>query len=502
MAPRRGRIYTLRPDDMRRALAVQGAILGLGLLSFAIGWLIVSGHLLIAALLCIALPMVCVVAWAGLSAIAGVILLLTLNGIPGIDLTRFNVHGSFESLDICAVCLILLAAGRYFFGTREAGGQHTERLVAWSAVFLAVWAVALVKGLDRGVPVLTAALFGRDFLFFALLVPFAKALVKTNRELTRLVAVVGAMTTVYALGEIATTFGVLRPNVINDIQVLRVGPLTRVYSNMNDLVALGFSCALAYSVLHTGRRSRLAAAIAIVCGVAVVLQLTQAMYVGLAIGMILAFLIWTVGGFQLRFRLRHRLLWAVVGTLAFSFGAVVVAPHVLSSSSIQTITNRIGAGVSDVESSRRVVGGSANTVAYREQVASIMRQILGSHWILGLGFLHPSVVYFSQLPHGSIRNNDTGLFNGLMTMGVVGTALIYIPVIMGLGCIVPGSADETRWAWLRLGSMIWMISALAGSLTLVTLFSTNGLTLTAVLLGIIFGVARPRGNATGSSRGA
>jgi len=34
--------------------------------------------------------------------------------------------------------------------------------------------------------------------------------------------------------------------------------------------------------------------------------------------------------------------------------------------------------------------------------------------------------------------------------------------------------------------MIWMVSVIVGSLSLVTLFSPNGLVLMAVLLGIIF----------------
>jgi hypothetical protein len=125
-------------------------------------------------------------------------------------------------------------------------------------------------------------------------------------------------------------------------------------------------------------------------------------------------------------------------------------------------------------------------VAYRQNVSSLMLHVLGSQWVLGLGFLHPAVVYFPQLPNGSIRNNDLGLFNSLMTMGVVGTVLVYVPVLIALGDVFPRGALDGERDWLRLGGMIWLISVIAGSLTLVTLFSPNGLVLTAVLLGVIF----------------
>jgi len=477
-------VYNPSRDDVRRAILVDGAVVGLGLLSVATGWLISTNHLVIALLLCIALPVAFVVAWAGLAAIAGVILLLVLNGVPGINLTSYNVHGSFETIDICAMALIALAAIRYFFGAREPANRQTRQLVAWSSIFLAIWMIAFVKGLDRGVPALKAALFGRDFLFFALLVPLAKALVKNERELTRFVTVIGVMTTVYASGEIATSLGFLNQNIINAKQTIEIGSLTRVYAPMNDLVALGFSCALAYALLNKGKRATWAALIASICGIAVLLQLTRALYVGLVIGMIVAFVIWGAARSQRRFRLRRRLLWTIIGMIILGSVAVIAAPQVLSSSSVQSITNRVSQGIADIGSSNRVETG--NTVAYRQHVSSLMLQVLGSHWVLGLGFLHPSTVFFPQLPKGSIRDNDLGLFNGLMTMGIIGTILIYIPVIMALGRVLPSRSPGARWDWLRLGGMIWMVSVIVGSLSLVTLFSPNGLVLMAVLLGIIF----------------
>lgn len=484
-------IYNPSRIDTRRVILVPGAVVGLCLLSVAMGWLISTDHLLIALLLCIALPIAFVVAWAGSAAIAGVILMLTLNGVPGLNVSSFNVHGSFEAIDICAVGLIVLAAARYFFGGREPVDRRTRHLAAWSIAFLIVWTIALVKGVDRSVPTLNAALYGRDFLFFALLAPLAKALFKSERDLTRFVVVVGVMTTVYALGEIATSLGALSPSIINVKQTLAVGSLTRVYSSMNDLVALGFACALAYALLNTGKRATWATMVAVICGVAVILQLTRALYLGLVVGMIFAFIVWATGRSQLRSLLRRRLLWTAVGMIVFGTAMVFVAPQVFSSSSIQTITNRVTQGISDIGSSTGVK--TTNTVAYRQHVSSLMLQVLGSHWVLGLGFLHTSsTVFFPQLPNGSIRNNDVGVLNILMTMGIIGTILIYVPVLMAVGCALPRQSSGTRWDWLLFGGMIWIISVIAGSLSLVTLFSPNGLVLTAVMLGIMFRLTRWR----------
>jgi hypothetical protein len=43
--------------------------------------------------------------------------------------------------------------------------------------------------------------------------------------------------------------------------------------------------------------------------------------------------------------------------------------------------------------------------------------------------LHPDVRPVSPLPDGSIRNGDVGVLNAVMTMGVIGAALIYAPLV-------------------------------------------------------------------------
>src|SRR5438477_12108578 len=74
------------------------------------------------------------------------------------------------------------------------------------------------------------------------------------------------------------------------------------------------------------------------------------------------------------------------------------------------------------------VANTTGTVRYRRELDHEMLTLLGASWPIGLGFLHSGAHYVAGLPEGSIRNTDTGVFNALMAMGVVGTLLIYAPL--------------------------------------------------------------------------
>jgi hypothetical protein len=477
----------------RRAIWTHGTLTTVFLVALTSDWLIVRGNTTAGLALCLAPPVAFGMTRGGLPAVAAVLLLLSLNGIPGANLASFNIHGSFEALDVVASGLIALAASRYIFGQRLQRDRFGWLLMGWSAVFAALWLTALVKATDRGVPVLQAALYGRDFLFFALFVPVSSALVKNERELSRFLALTAALTLVYALGEIAVSAGALSGSLINATKTLRVGPITRVYSPMNDLVALGFACSLGYALLKTGVWARYAAFMATICGIAVVLQLTRAIWFGLIAGMAVALAIWCVRRSPWRVLVRRRMRHVTVGIVALLASGIIIAPQALSNTATETVASRVSEGVADVGASARTAG---NTVAYRQSVSSSMLQVLGPHWLLGLGFLHPATIRFPQLPRGSTRNNDLGLFNGLMTMGVLGTVLVYVPVLLGLWWSIPDKAVRHEWGWLQFGAMLWLISVIAASLTLVTLFSSGGLILTAVLLGVLSRIAQLPGKST------
>jgi hypothetical protein len=122
-----------------------------------------------------------------------------------------------------------------------------------------------------------------------------------------------------------------------------------------------------------------------------------------------------------------------------------------------------------------------------------MAQILGPRWPLGLGFLDNHTNYFVDLPEGRIRNNDTGIFNSIMTMGVVGTVLLYSAPISLLGVLLLRTRSRIEQSnFLFMGGTIWLLIVLITSYTLGGLSSLSGLATTAVGIGVLlYSVALP-----------
>jgi hypothetical protein len=117
-----------------------------------------------------------------------------------------------------------------------------------------------------------------------------------------------------------------------------------------------------------------------------------------------------------------------------------------------------------------------------------MTKYLGGNWLAGLGFVSPSSHYYFGLPNGSIRDPDLGVLNAVMTMGVIGAVLIYVPVLGTLSHIlkrVSAKGPGVRYEWLSYGGAIWIVATLTSSATLVTLFSPGGLVLSSVFLTVL-----------------
>jgi hypothetical protein len=146
------------------------------------------------------------------------------------------------------------------------------------------------------------------------------------------------------------------------------------------------------------------------------------------------------------------------------------------------VLTRVQGGISDVSQ-------STGTVGYRESVDREMLHLLGHDWPVGLGFLHTAYHYVPTLPLGSIRNTDTGLLNVLMTMGVTGLVLVYAPLGYGFREVVRSSVEVAGTAlerrWIVIGGAAWISFAVAGSATLVLLFSVSGLVLSALVLALL-----------------
>jgi hypothetical protein len=98
------------------------------------------------------------------------------------------------------------------------------------------------------------------------------------------------------------------------------------------------------------------------------------------------------------------------------------------------------------------------------------------------------VHYVAGLPEGAIRNSDVGVFNALMTMGVIGALLIYAPLLYGFVALLRAASTWRRLGlperrWIAYGGAAWIAWALVGSWNLGVLFSVTGLVVTALVLG-------------------
>ncbi len=254
---------------------------------------------------------------------------------------------------------------------------------------------------------------------------------------------------------------------------------------MNGLVRAAFALACGALILAPSRRLRRWAAFgAAVFGVAVLLSLTRAAYFGAAAGFGVAGMIWWFRSGPVRNQARRQLLLIpLFAILLLGLGAAVSSAE---RQIISKVATRAVAGYSDVNS-------GSGTVADRVNVTNAMLRILGQDWPIGVGFIHPSAHSYPSLPRGSIRNGDLGVLNIVMLMGIVGAALLYLPLLIVLRALSRAAPDPGRAApgdeWVRLGSAIWIIGLVASSLTLVDLFSFGGLQLSACLLAIGASVA-------------
>jgi hypothetical protein len=162
---------------------------------------------------------------------------------------------------------------------------------------------------------------------------------------------------------------------------------------------------------------------------------------------------------------------------------IVLAPASAKSGALHGVSTRF----SSIFDALGTGNAKASTVAFRAVEARELEQRLGSEWPLGLGFLDPRSRYYPSLePSGSIRNSDVGILNPVMTMGVVGTALFYLPLLWLSAQLV--TLQVTRrapaaTAWAAFGIFAWLVMASTTSVTLVILFSPTGAVVSAVMTG-------------------
>jgi hypothetical protein len=420
----------------------------------------------------------CVLASVERGACLGVLVLLAMNGIPFLDNSKAVAHHiAFQDL----ACLVLI--GTALAWTLASGGAPTRMGVILSRCGMALlaWCVLIVvhTWADGQAPLLGAIRFGRDFLYFGALLIILPRVRFGERDIKVLVAVLAAGTCMFAVGQIATVEGFANPTwLVHAGSSGKTLGLTRLFAEMTDLVSAGVAFGIAAVVLNRGRAQSRAIPISLLLTGSLVLQLTRARWVAIIASLVVASL-W------LALQADRRIAVTLRRRLTIAAGVVAVAVVVLVTLGGGVVST--GPLVQRVLSIFSDVSSTTGTVAVRQHVANEMASLLGGHWLTGLGLTPPSVHYYPQFPGGSLRDPDVGVLNAVMTIGVVGAALIYLPVIVALLTCMRRTRTRARlrFPWLNYGGQIWMIATVTSSITLVTLFSTSGLVLSAVILAVL-----------------
>ena len=482
----------------------------LALIAILAGWLISAGNAaVVAAALLIAALLVFALRSPGPT--AALLLLAVMNGLPVVDLSgRLPGGAHFQDGAVLALAALLYAR-------RNAlePGPRTRLIRAasiWSACFIAFWGFTVARSwLLDGIPLLKAVLFGRDFLYFALLLPLALRADIPARSLRAggWILLLGVILYAAATAVMSLT-GLTLSWLVHSLQADPELGLTRVYSQMADLANTCLIFGSAFFLSRSARGHRwITGCLTLLLLLSSLLQLTRANYFGLAVAFLVGTYVfmahYAAGG---TFLVRAAVAILVLLTFVFSLGSVTGgttaggsgttaggsgttagSSGTTAGSAVTSVVSRLQTGPSDLSQ-------SAGTVGYREGVDRVMLQVLGSRWPIGLGFLHPSARYLATpiLPSGkvdtrffAIRNADTGFFNILMTMGAIGLVLLFAPLIYASRHLLATARTSSqltpaRPPWIAYGGVAWIGWAIAGSPTLVVLFSVSGLVLAALVL--------------------
>ncbi len=462
------RVNTVLPGKRSAAAGhfVPFALLTVGLAGLLVGcgWAIVAGD---AKVLFIGLAVVAAVVWWNRGVLTGIFVLLLLEGVPFINPGggSSTIAGANAPSDVVFVALVVLLALCAFDGTGNRAQNRIAILAStWASCYFAWWLYKVVAA-SPGIPVLSAFSFGREYFGFSLFLPLALLALRRRQDLVGFAITLAIGGAIFSAGQILVQVAhVELPGLIHIIKTNEFEGLTRIYSDMNELLAAVFPMALAATLLGPKPWRRRALPLAVLTGLANALTFTRAVYASELLALLLISLIWARGAGWRPRRVRRMFAFAVVATMfaiAFAGGSSTTSGN--SSSPVQAVIARAELGLSNAQN-------KTGTLAVREHEADRDLEVLGDRWVTGLGFLNPAYHYVLSLHHGSIRNSDVGSLNIVMTMGLIGLILAYIPPVAALIYLL-----RRRYSWIQYGGAMYLGAALIASITLGTVASLAGL---------------------------
>ncbi len=246
-----------------------GAIVGgLSLAAILAGYLIAHGQWKVVAALLVPIPVLLIVRAAP---IAALLVLVVMNGIPIVNLEGRAAGARLEDLAVVALAILLFACR----DRRPSAAAARYRRVArvWSGLFIAFWAFTVARSvLLESIPLRDAFVYGRDFLYFAVLLPLAFNARFSARSLRIAGLILLGAGSIYAFGQVVA--GVTGRTLVGLVHPVKVGNIvgsSRFYSPMNYVVetCLMFAAGLYFAQKSSRHRTILGVTVAILAGGAV-----------------------------------------------------------------------------------------------------------------------------------------------------------------------------------------------------------------------------------------
>jgi hypothetical protein len=359
-------------------------------------------------------------------------------------------------------------------------------LALWSSVFLAYWSFTTARTwVSSTVPLIHAALFARDFAYFALLLPLLFGVLRRPTVRAAALVTLAAGASVAALAQSAVVISHASLSVIVHTYVVQqTEGLTRLTTSAIDLPAAALPLGLGLCLLGKGRVRRLVGAgVAVVSLIAVLVGLTRAIYLGEIIGLGVATGVWLGHSDGVAASARRRLAYVLaVGAIVVGF-VTLYSPPSATSTAVTGVSHRVVSLVTDLSANATLDA----SVRARQTEYARLEQLLVGHWTFGLGFLEANYHYVPGLPNGSIRSPDVGVFNILETMGLVGAVLYALPLlgILIAMCRWPftrRASPDTNW--VAFGVLAWCIAAIVTAPTLLWFFDRSQVVSSATMLAL------------------
>jgi hypothetical protein len=416
------------------------------------------------------------VAWWNRGVLIGILVLLLLQGVPLVNtqLGASSAQGANALNDAIFVALVAFLAVCAFDSTRNKAQNRLATLAfIWASCYLAWWGFKVVAG-SPGIPFVAAVKYGQDFMGFSIFLPLAFLALRRRAHLVGFVIALALGAAFFSAGQIieqvthAQLTWLIHIEKVNEFQ-----GIPRIYAPMNDLLTAAFPMAFATMLLGPRAWRRRAMFLTVLTGLANALSFTRAIYVSEILSLLLISIIWAKGtGWRPR-RIRYTF---VLGAVAIMFAITIAggssATNGNSSSPVQAVLSRAQLGVSNVQN-------QTGTTGYRLHEAHLELEVLDDRWVAGLGFLNPAYHYVPSLRQGSIRDVDLGSLSLVMTMGLIGLFLAYMPPVAGLVYLL-----RRRYNFVQYGGAMYLSAALVGSITLGAVSTPSGLLVLGSMLAL------------------